>query len=150
MAGRAKHEVCPWSAVHSQTQGKIGRWYQTMGNCVPLEYCYLPCHLGRQIGAFAHYCNYQCHHESLDNVTRADLFFDRDKAILRESEEFKELAIRRRRTQYQKNGIITQTSKSLQWSNRSRVPNCVTSDSHPETAIPPPNEELYGENSGRR
>ena len=87
---------------HPQTQGKIERWHQTMKNRVLLENYYLPGDLERQIGAFVEYYNNQRYHESLNNVTPADVYFGRDKAILREREKIKKQTIRQRRLQHQK------------------------------------------------
>ena len=87
---------------HPQTQGKIERWHQTMKNRVLLENYYLPGDLERQIEAFVEYYNNQRYHESLHNVTPADVYFGRDKAILREREKIKKLTIRQRRLQHQK------------------------------------------------
>jgi len=87
---------------HPQTQGKIERWHQTMKNRVLLENYYLPGDLERQIEAFVDYYNNQRYHESLNNVTPADVYFGRDKAILREREKIKKLTIRQRRLQHQK------------------------------------------------
>ncbi len=100
---------------HPQTQGKIPsrgltvnrclaaeRWHQTMKNRVLLENYYLPGDLERQIGAFVDYYNNQRYHQSLNNVTPADAYFGRDKAILREREKIKKLTIRQRRLQHQK------------------------------------------------
>ena len=87
---------------HPQTQGKIERWHQTMKNRVLLENYYLPGDLERQIGAFVDYYNNKRYHESLNNVTPADVYFGRDKAILREREKIKKLTIRQRRLQHQK------------------------------------------------
>ena len=55
-----------------------------MKNRVLLKNYYLPGDLERQIGAFVEYYNNQRYHESLNNVTPADVYFGRDKAILRE------------------------------------------------------------------
>ncbi len=88
--------------LHPQTQGKIERWHQTMKNRVLLENYYLPGDLERQIGAFVEYYNNQRYHESLNNVTPADVYFGRDKAILREREKIKSQTIRQRRLQHQK------------------------------------------------
>ncbi|NKB29502.1 MAG: hypothetical protein GKR99_18855 [Rhodobacteraceae bacterium] len=73
-----------------------------MKNRVLLEYHYLPGDLERQIGAFVDYDNNERDHESLRNDTPADVYFGRDKAILREWENIKKLAIRQRRLQHQK------------------------------------------------
>lgn len=87
---------------HPQTQGKIERWHQTMKNRVLLENYFLPGDLERQIGAFVEYYNNQRYHESLNNVTPADVYFGRDKAILREREKIKKQTIQQRRLQHQK------------------------------------------------
>ena len=87
---------------HPQTQGKIERWHQTMKNRVLLENYYLPGDLERQIGAFVEYYNNQRYHVSLGNVTPADVYFGRDKAIISEREKIKKLTIKIRRLQHQK------------------------------------------------
>jgi putative transposase len=87
---------------HPQTQGKIERWHQTMKNRVLLENYYLPGDLECQIGAFVDYYNNQRYHESLNNVTPSDVYFGRDKAIIRERERIKKLTIQQRRLQHQK------------------------------------------------
>ena len=74
---------------HPQTQGKIERWHQTMKNRVLLENYYLPGDLERQIGAFVEYYNNERYHESLNNVTPADVYFGRDKDIIRERKKIK-------------------------------------------------------------
>ena len=86
----------------AQTQGKIERWHQTMKNRVLLENYYLPGDLERQIGAFVDYYNNERYHESLNNVTPADVYFGRDKAIIRERAKIKKLTIQKRRLQHQK------------------------------------------------
>ena len=87
---------------HPQTQGKIERWHQTMKNRVLLENYYLPGDLERQIRAFVEYYNNQRYHESLGNVTPADVYFGREKSIIRERERIKKLTIQSRRLQHQK------------------------------------------------
>jgi putative transposase len=87
---------------HPQTQGKIERWHQTMKNRVLLENYYLPGDLEHQISDFVEYYNNQRYHESLGNVTPADVYCGRDKAIIREREKIKKLTIQNRRLQHQK------------------------------------------------
>ena len=100
--GDRKMDHVRGAPFHPQTQGKIERWHQTMKNRVLLENYYLPGDLERQIRAFVDYYNNQRYHESLNNVTPADVYFGRDKAILREREKIKKLTIRQRRLQHQK------------------------------------------------
>ena len=73
-----------------------------MKNRVLLENYYLPGDLEHQIGAFVDYCNNERYHESLNNVTPADVYFGRDKAIIRQREKIKKLTIQNRRLQHQK------------------------------------------------
>lgn len=87
---------------HPQTQGKIERWHQTMKNRVLLENYYLPGDLEQQIRAFVEYYNNHRYHESLGNVTPADVYFGRDKDIIREREKIKKQTIQNRRLQHQK------------------------------------------------
>ena len=68
---------------HPQNQGKIERWHQTMKNRVLLENYFLPGALERQIGAFVDHYNNHRYHESLDNLTPADVYQGRGARILR-------------------------------------------------------------------
>ena len=75
---------------HPQTQGKIERWHQNLKkNRIPLENYFLPGDLEAQIGAFVDHYNHKRYHESLSNVTPADVYFGRDKAILKQLERIK-------------------------------------------------------------
>ena len=62
---------------HPQTQGKIERWHQTLKNRILLENYYLPGDLETQIEAFVGHYNYHRYHESLGNLTPADVYFGR-------------------------------------------------------------------------
>ena len=74
---------------HPQTQGKIARWHQTLKNRILLENDFLPGDLEAQIEAFVEHYNHQRYHESINNVTPADVYFGRDKAILKQRERIK-------------------------------------------------------------
>jgi transposase InsO family protein len=86
---------------HPQTQGKIERWHRTLKNRVPLENHHLPGELEAQVAAFVDRYNRRRVHESLDNLTPADVYFGRGATILRERERIKRQTIQRRRWLHQ-------------------------------------------------
>ena len=67
---------------HPMTQGKIERWHRSMKNEVLLENYYLPGDLERRIADFVAYYNTKRPHESLNNLTPADVYAGRGIAIL--------------------------------------------------------------------
>jgi transposase InsO family protein len=86
---------------HPQTQGKIERWRQTLKNRILLNNYYLPRELEKQISLFVGHYNLHRYHESLNNLTPADVYFGRGQAILEERERIKEQTIQTRRLQHQ-------------------------------------------------
>ena len=97
-----KMEHVRGAPFHPQTQGKIERWHQTMRNRILLENYYLPGDLEQQIGVFVDHYNNHRYHESLNNVTPADVYFGRAKDILRERKTIKKQTIEYRRLQHQR------------------------------------------------
>jgi putative transposase len=87
---------------HPQTQGKIERWHQTLKNRILLENYYLPGELQTQIAAFIEHYNHRRCHESLENLTPADVYFGRGHAILLERARIKKNTITQRRLLHQK------------------------------------------------
>jgi len=87
---------------HPQTQGKIERWHQTLKNRILLENYYLPGDLETQIAAFIEHYNHQRYHESLKNLTPADVYFGRGQTILLERARIKRNTITQRRLLHQK------------------------------------------------
>jgi putative transposase len=87
---------------HPQTQGKIERWHQTLKNRILLENYYLPGDLEAQIAAFIDHYNHRRYHESLENLTPADVYFGRGPAILLERARIKRNTITQRRLLHQK------------------------------------------------
>ena len=85
---------------HPQTQGKIERWHQTLKNRILLEHHYLPSALEEQIGAFVEHYNHSRAHESLGNLTPADVYFGRGEAILAERDKIKKQTLTQRRLQH--------------------------------------------------
>ena len=94
--------------LHPQTQGKIERYHRTMKNIIKLEHYYSPEELEAQIADFVDYYNNQRYHESLKNVTPADVFFGRDKEILARRELIKQRTLLKRRLDFevQKTALI--------------------------------------------
>ena len=86
---------------HPQTQGKIERWHQTLKNRILLNNYYLPRELEEQISVFVENYNNKRLHESLNNLTPADVYYGRGQAILEERERIKKLTIQNRRLQHQ-------------------------------------------------
>ena len=85
---------------HPQTQGKIERWHQTLKNRILLENYFLPGDLGKQIELFVEHYNHQRYHESLQNLTPADVYFGRAQSILKRRERIKQKTLNLRRLQY--------------------------------------------------
>ena len=87
---------------HPQTQGKIERWHQTLKNRILLENYFFPDDLKGEIGAFVDHYNHQRYHESLGNLTPADVYFGRAQTILLQRERIKRQTIETRRLQHRK------------------------------------------------
>ncbi len=87
---------------HPQTQGKIERWHQTLKNRILLENYFLPGDLKDQIEAFVDYYNHHRYHESLSNLTPADVYFGRGQKILLQRERIKQQTIETRRLHHRK------------------------------------------------
>jgi putative transposase len=83
------------------TQGKIERWHQTLKNRILLENYFLPGDLEAQIAAFVADYNHHRYHESINNLTPADVYFGRAPTILAQRERIKRQTIAYRRLQHQ-------------------------------------------------
>ena len=87
---------------HPQTQGKIERWHQTLKNRILLDNYFFPADLEAQIESFVDHYNHQRYHESINNLTPADVYFGRGQAILKQRERIKRKTMEQRRLQYRK------------------------------------------------
>ena len=87
---------------HPMTQGKIERWHQTLKNRILLENYYLPGDLEAQIEAFVADYNHRRYHESINNLTPADVYFGRGQTILLQRERIKRQTIAQRRLHHQR------------------------------------------------
>ncbi len=85
---------------HPQTQGKIERWHRTMKNVVKLENYYFPGELEIALKDFVAYYNNERYHESLKNVTPADVYFGRQYQILSKRGRIKRSTMKERKRLY--------------------------------------------------
>jgi len=82
---------------HPMTQGKIERWHLSLKSRLLLENYYMPGDLERAIADFVGHYNHRRYHESLDNLTPADVYFGRGQNILEMRKEIKRRTIEQRR-----------------------------------------------------
>ncbi len=94
---------------HPQTQGKIERWHRSMKNQILLNHYYLPGELQEQLQHFVNYYNHERYHESLDNLTPADIFYGRGQTILDQREKIKLNTLSLRRKMHYDNQTIYTT-----------------------------------------
>ena len=87
---------------HPQTQGKIERWHQTLKNRILLENYFLPGDLEQQIETFVDHYNRRRYHESLGNLTPADVYFGRGQNVLKQRERVKLDTFKQRRLYHRK------------------------------------------------
>ncbi len=81
---------------HPMTQGKIERDHRSMKNIVNLQNYFLPGNLEAEIDSFVEHYNHQRYHESLDNVTPADVFFGRHQEVLSKRAIIKQQTLQQR------------------------------------------------------
>ena len=82
---------------HPMTQGKIERYHRSMKNVVKLAHYYSLGELERAIGQFVHHYNHERYHESLNNVTPADVYFGRYQEIMDRRAIIKRETLRQRK-----------------------------------------------------
>ncbi len=86
---------------HPQTQGKIERYHRTMKNVVKLDHYYCVEELEGALEIFVENYNNQRYHESLQNLTPADVYFGRGEKILNERNRIKRNAFLNRKSAYE-------------------------------------------------
>jgi transposase InsO family protein len=86
--------------MHPQTQGKIERYHRTMKNVVKLNHFYHPEELIEALKKFVENYNNKRYHESLENLTPADVYFGRSEQILEKRRQIKSDSFRKRRQLY--------------------------------------------------
>ena len=73
-----------------------------MKNRILLENYFFPADLEVQIEAFVDHYNHQRYHESINNLTPADVYFGRGISILKQRERIKRKTMETRRLQHRK------------------------------------------------
>ena len=92
--------------MHPQTQGKIERYHRTMKNVVKINHFYHPEELVEALEKFVEDYNNKRYHESLENLTPADVYFGRSEQILEKRRQIKSDSIRKRRELYFQQKLI--------------------------------------------
>ena len=87
---------------HPMTQGKIERYHRSMKNVVKLQTFYFPWELEQTIKEFVVYYNNERYHESLDNLTPADVYFGRAEEVKTKREQIKQATLEMRRQQHRR------------------------------------------------
>lgn len=68
------------------------------------HYYYFPSEIEQQLESFVNYYNHQRYHESLNNLTHADVYYGRGEHILKKRKKIKENTIAlRRKLHYDRN-----------------------------------------------
>ena len=90
---------------HPMTQGKIERYHRSMKAVVKLDNYYFPWQLEEALRDFVAHYNHERYHESLDNVTPADVYFGRQGEVLSERERIKRRTMDQRRRAYREEKV---------------------------------------------
>lgn len=85
---------------HPQTQGKIERYHRSMKNIIKLDNYYFPEQLKERLVEFVDYYNNRRYHESLQNLTPADVYFGKGEKILKQRQIVKMNTMKKRRKEH--------------------------------------------------
>ncbi len=85
---------------HPMTQGKIERYHRSMKAVVKLDHYYFPWQLEAALRTFVAYYNNERYHESLDNVTPADVYFGRQQTVLSARQRIKQHTMQKRKKEF--------------------------------------------------
>ena len=90
------------------TLGKVERWNLALKSHILLTNYFLPGNLGAQIKAFVEHYKPHRYHESLKNVTSADVYFGRAEAIIKQQERINRKIIEHRCLQHSRLSVYYQ------------------------------------------
>ena len=89
----------------NQLQGKIERWHRSMQNQILLENDDLPGQLELAVGRLVQYYNHERYHQSLNNLTPADVSYGRGTNILCMRRKSKQQTLNERRRLQRQNKV---------------------------------------------
>lgn len=87
--------------LHPQTQGKIERYHRSMKNIVKLDNFFSPGQLEEKLKDFVYYYNHKRYHESLQNVTPAEVYNGTAQRKIKQRKITKNKTLNARKKQYQ-------------------------------------------------
>jgi len=88
---------------HPMTQGKIERYHRSMKNIIKLQNYFMPSELENEIEQFVEHYNNKRYHESINNLTPADVYNGNDRKILSRRDRIKRETLKLRKYQNLKN-----------------------------------------------
>lgn len=92
---------------HPMTQGKIERYHRTLKNMIKLQHYWFPGELEKEIRRFVEYYNNQRVHESLKNITPADMYAGKQREIMTKRERIKRRTLKERKLKNLRSGRKT-------------------------------------------
>lgn len=88
--------------LHPQTQGKIERYNRSLKNVIKLDNYYSPEELERAIEKFVDHYNHHRYHESIHNLTPAQVYFNQAARILKMRSRIKTFTLQKRKELHRK------------------------------------------------
>lgn len=88
--------------LHPQTQGKIERYNRSLKNHIKLDNYYSPEELERAVGKFVQHYNRHRYHESIDNLTPAQVYYGKAAEVLERRKRIKARTLKRRKQQHER------------------------------------------------
>ncbi len=93
--------------MQTQTQGKIERYHRTMKNVVKLNHFHHPEELIEALENLVNNFNKRRYHESLNNLTPADVYYGRSEQILEKRQKIKTDSLRKRRQLFNQEKLLS-------------------------------------------
>lgn len=93
--------------TQTHTQGKIERYHRTMKNVVKLNHFYHSKELIEAFEKLVNNYNKRRYHESLNNLTPADVYYGRSEQILEKRQKIKTDSLRKRRQLFNQEKLLS-------------------------------------------